>query len=249
MFLVFRNPQEIAQYVSEQLVKLVKNKPQAVLGLATGSTMEPVYERFCADAREQELDVSQLISFNLDEYLGLSPEHPQSYQYYMNKHLFERLNFAKQKTFLPYGTVEDIEAHCQEYSKKIADCGGIDLQLLGVGANGHIGFNEPGTPFNSRTHVVELSKQTRIDNGRFFDSMDEVPTQAVTIGLQDIMDAKAIILIATGKNKAQVMADLYASTTDEQMPASVLKNHNNVLFIVDKKAASKLPAEACRIIE
>ena len=249
MFLVFNDPQAVAQYVSERLVQLVKNKPQTILGLATGSTMEPVYQRFCRDAKEQGLDVSQLISFNLDEYIGLSPEHPQSYHYYMNHHLFDHLDFAKQKTFLPEGMPDDVDAHCQQYSQKIADHGGIDLQLLGVGSNGHIGFNEPGTPFNSRTHVVHLSEQTRLDNGRFFDSMDEVPSRAITMGMKDIMEAHEIVFIATGDNKAQVMLDLYESAVDEQMPASMLKEHKNTLFIVDKKAAALLPATACQFIE
>lgn len=249
MFLVFNDPQAIAQFVSERLVQLIKDKPQAILGLATGSTMEPVYQRFCQDAKAQGLDVSQLVSFNLDEYIGLSPEHSQSYHYYMNKHLFDHLDFAKQKTFLPEGKSEDVMAHCQAYSQKIADYGGIDLQLLGVGGNGHIGFNEPGTPFDSRTHVVELSEQTRIDNGRFFDSMEEVPTHAITMGMQDIMEAHEIIFIATGDNKAQVMADLYESAYDKQMPASMLKKHPKTLFIVDKKAAAKLPSAACQLMD
>lgn len=246
MFLVFKDPQAVAQFVSERLVQLIKDKPQAILGLATGSTMEPVYRRFCQDAKAQALDVSKLTSFNLDEYIGLSPEHPQSYHHYMNKHLFDHLDFAKQKTFLPDGRPDEVEAHCQQYSQKIADYGGIDLQLLGVGGNGHIGFNEPGTAFDSRTHVVELSLQTRIDNGRFFDSLDEVPTRAITMGMKDIMEAHEILFIATGDNKAQVMADLYESAYDEQMPASMLKKHPNTLFIIDEKAAVKLPATACQ---
>ncbi|MDO5667812.1 MAG: glucosamine-6-phosphate deaminase [Alcaligenaceae bacterium] len=249
MFLVFSDPLAVAQFVSERLVQLVQGKPQAILGLATGSTMEPVYQRFCQDAKAQALDVSKLISFNLDEYIGLSPEHPQSYHHYMNKHLFSHLDFAKQKTFLPEGKAVDVEAHCQQYSQKIADYGGIDLQLLGVGGNGHIGFNEPGTPFDSRTHVVQLSEQTRLDNGRFFDSVDEVPTRAITMGMLDIMEAHEIVFIATGDNKAQVMADLYESDFNEQMPASMLKKHPNTLFVVDKKAAAKLPVAACRFID
>ncbi|NLA51862.1 MAG: glucosamine-6-phosphate deaminase [Alcaligenaceae bacterium] len=249
MFLVFQEPQAIAQYVSERLVNLIKSKPHAVLGLATGSTMEPVYQQFCADAKEQGLDVSQLTSFNLDEYIGLSYEHPQSYHYYMNHYLFDHLSFAKQKTFLPDGLPENVEAHCQQYSQKIADYGGIDLQLLGVGSNGHIGFNEPGTPFNSRTHVVALCENTRIDNGRFFESMDEVPAHAITMGMQDIAEAKQIVFIATGDKKAQVMLDLYESEVDEQMPASMLKDHPNALFIIDKKAAALLPAAACEFID
>ncbi|AVL71498.1 glucosamine-6-phosphate deaminase [Oligella urethralis] len=244
MFLVFKDPSAVAQFVSERLVQLIKDKPAAILGLATGSTMEPVYARFCQDVKAQGLDVSQLSSFNLDEYIGLSADHPQSYHYYMNRYLFDHLNFAKSKTFVPDGTPVDVELHCEQYSQKIMDNGGIDLQLLGVGANGHIGFNEPGTPFDSRTHVIDLSVQTRIDNSRFFDSMDEVPTHAVTMGMKDIMEAKQILFIATGANKADVVAALYASDYDEQMPASMLKRHPNTLFIIDEKAAAQLPASA-----
>lgn len=248
MFLVFKDPQAVAQFVSERLVQLIKDKPEAILGLATGSTMEPVYERFCQDAKAQGLDVSKITSFNLDEYIGLSSDHPQSYHYYMNKFLFDHLDFAKHQTFVPDGTPEDVELHCEQYSQKIADYGGIDLQLLGVGGNGHIGFNEPGTSFESRTHVVELSDQTRIDNSRFFDSMDEVPSRAITMGMKDIMEAKQILFIATGPNKAQVVADLYASDYDEQMPASMLKKHPDTLFIIDEKAAAQLPPDAYQVM-
>lgn len=245
MFYVFPNPQTIAQYVSTRLIALIKEKPNAVLGLATGSTMEPVYEEFMSQVTLQDVSVSSLVTFNLDEYLGLGAEHPQSYHYYMRQHLFNRLAFAQHQTFLPDGVCIDPEEQCKQYSQKIAAVGGIDLQLLGIGTNGHIGFNEPGTSFRSRTHVVGLSEQTRLDNGRFFDSMDQVPTQAITLGLQDISEAKEIILIATGANKAQVMLDLYHSDIDENMPASIVKKHEAAIILVDEKAAQLLPAGAC----
>ena len=246
MFFILPNPQSIADYVSARLVDLISTKPQAVLGLATGSTMEPVYDRLTAQVTLEDIDVSQLITFNVDEYIGLGADHPQSYHYYMSEHLFNRLAFARHKTFLPDGLCVDLQEQCERYSRKIAEAGGIDLQLLGIGGNGHIGFNEPGTSFQSRTHVVDLSAQTRLDNGRFFASMDEVPTQAITLGLQDIIEAKQIILVATGNNKAQVMADLYYSAIDENMPASIIKQHNNAMIIVDEAAAKLLPSEACK---
>lgn len=245
MFYIFPNPQAIARFVSERLVRLIESKPNAVLGLATGSTMEPVYEQFMHQVVQEDIDVSQLLTFNLDEYIGLGASHPQSYHYYMRQHLFNRLAFVDHQTFLPDGLCADLEVQCLEYSRLIAEAGGIDLQLLGIGSNGHIGFNEPGTSFSSRTHVVPLSEQTRIDNGRFFENQDEVPTHAITLGLCDIMEAKEIILIATGQNKAQIMADLYKSAIDEKLPASIIKAHPRSLIIVDEAAAQYLPTEAC----
>ena len=244
MFYMYPDPQTIADQVSARFIRLIQEKPQIVLGLATGSTMEPIYERLIRQVIEQGIDVSQLTTFNLDEYIGLGPDHPQSYHYYMRQHLFDRLEFAKQHTFLPDGLCDDLQQQCQQYAAQIKKAGGIDIQLLGIGTNGHIGFNEPGTPFSSRTHVVDLTEQTRIDNGRFFDCKDQVPTQAITLGLQDIYEAKKIVLVATGANKAQVMADLYHSPVDESMPASIVKKHPDAIIIVDKAAAQLLPKEA-----
>lgn len=245
MFLLFPNPSAIAEYVTQRLIALIKQKPSAALGLATGSTMEPIYDLFSTQVAKQDINVSELTTFNLDEYLGLGAEHPQSYHFYMSQYLFNRVAFATHKTFLPDGLCTDLVEQCAHYSALIQQAGGIDLQLLGIGSNGHIGFNEPGTSFASRTHVVQLSEQTRLDNGRFFDSMDQVPTHAITLGLQDIAEAKQIFLIATGSNKAQIMADLYHSAVTETMPASVVKKHPNALIIVDEAAAALLPAEAC----
>lgn len=244
MFYMYPDPQTIADHVSARFISLIQKKPQIVLGLATGSTMEPIYERLITQVIDQKIDVSQLTTFNLDEYIGLGPDHPQSYHYYMRQHLFDRLAFAKQHTFLPDGLCDDLQQQCQQYAAQIKKVGGIDIQLLGIGSNGHIGFNEPGTSFSSRTHVVDLSEQTRIDNGRFFDCKDEVPTQAITLGLQDINEARKIILVATGANKAQVMADLYYSPVDESMPASIVKQHPDAIIIVDQAAAQLLPQEA-----
>lgn len=246
MFFTFPDSSAIAQFVAARMIRLIQNKSNAVLGLATGSTMEPVYKQFIKEVSQKNLDLSELTTFNLDEYLGLGMEHPQSYHFYMRQHLFNRLAFSLDKTYLPDGLCNDVEKQCRTYSKMIVQAGGIDLQLLGIGTNGHIGFNEPGTDFTSRTHVVDLSERTRIDNGRFFDSMDQVPTQAITLGLQDIIEAKEIILLATGLNKAQVMADLYDSQVDESMPASIIKRHPNAMIIVDHDAATLLPVGACK---
>ena len=205
--------------------------------------MEPVYAHFLRLLEQRPLDLSQLTTFNLDEYIGLAAAHPQSYRYYMCQYLFNKVNIPDERVHLPNGLVEDVESACQAYSAAIKTLGGLDLQLLGIGSNGHIGFNEPYTPFSSRTHMVELSEQTRIDNGRFFSDQSEVPTHAITLGLQDIMEAKEILLVATGRHKASIIAELYHSAPDEALPASVVKQHANITIVLDREAAALLPQE------
>ncbi|NLY14041.1 MAG: glucosamine-6-phosphate deaminase [Gammaproteobacteria bacterium] len=241
MYKIFDTVDEVSHYTAQRLLDKIKALPSAVLGLATGSTMEPVYAQLIKYIQHAPLDLSRLTTFNLDEYIGLSAQHPQSYNYYMYQHLFNQLNIPAQNVHLPDGLTTDIEATCQAYSQAISKRGGLDLQLLGIGTNGHIGFNEPKTCFNSRTHVVELSEQTRIDNGRFFSDQAEVPTHAVTMGIQDILEAKEVILVATGKNKADIMAKLFNSPIDEELPASALKKHNNLTIVLDREAAALLP--------
>ncbi len=164
----------------------------------------------------------------------------------MYQHLFNRLNIPAQNIHLPDGLANNIEQACQAYSGAIKAMGGLDLQLLGIGSNGHIGFNEPQTCFNSRTHVVELSEQTRIDNGRFFTDQNEVPTHAITMGIKDILDAKEVILVATGRNKTEIMAQLFNSGIDEALPASALKQHHNLTIVLDREAAALLPEQALK---
>lgn len=241
MYKIFDTVDEVSHYTAQRLLDKIKALPSAVLGLATGSTMEPVYAQLIQCIQHAPLDLSRLTTFNLDEYIGLSAQHPQSYNHYMYQHLFNQLNIPAQNVHLPDGLTTDIEATCQAYSQAISNRGGLDLQLLGIGTNGHIGFNEPKTCFNSRTHVVELSEQTRIDNGRFFSDQTEVPTHAVTMGIQDILEAKEVILVATGKNKADIMAKLFSSPIDEELPASALKKHNNLTIVLDREAAALLP--------
>lgn len=241
MYKIFDTVDEVSHYTAQRLLDKIKALPSAVLGLATGSTMEPVYAQLIKCIQHAPLDLSRLTTFNLDEYIGLSAQHPQSYNHYMYQHLFNQLNIPAQNVHLPDGLTTDIEATCQAYSQAISKRGGLDLQLLGIGTNGHIGFNEPKTCFNSRTHVVELSEQTRIDNGRFFSDQTEVPTHAVTMGIQDILEAKEVILVATGKNKADIMAKLFSSPIDEELPASALKKHNNLTIVLDREAAALLP--------
>lgn len=241
MYLIFPDTRSVADYVSTVLINKIKHKPDIVLGLATGGTMEPIYERFVAQARAQQLDVSQLTSFNLDEYVGLSADHPKSYAAYMHEHLFRHLGFDASRHYLPDGQTQSIEEHCRQFSGLMQQCGGIELQLLGVGSNGHIGFNEPGTPFDSRCHMVQLSERTRIDNSRFFAKGAIVPAHAITMGMQDIMDAREILLVATGEAKAEIVSRFHDSDVTEGIPFTILKRHPNAKIILDSAAASLLP--------
>lgn len=244
MFYIFPTPQAIAEHLSGVLLQKIQSNPKSVLGLATGSTMEPIYAAFINQAKSAGLNLSEITTFNLDEYIGLAPEHPQSYYHFMQTHFFRPAGICTSQVSLPSGMCVDIEEECLNYAQKIQNAGGLDLQLLGIGTNGHIGFNEPGTPFNSVTHVVDLSENTRRDNGRFFEDKNQVPTKAITMGIKEIMSAKEVVLVATGNHKAEVMANLYASTSDEQMPASILKEHRQIKIFIDEAAASLLPMEA-----
>lgn len=241
MFLIFPDVSSIADYVSAALINKIADKPDIVLGLATGGTMEPIYEHFVRQARQRQLDVSRLTSFNLDEYVGLSPDHPKSYAAYMHEHLFRHLGFDHSRHYLPDGEAQNLEEYCREFSEKVRQHGGIELQLLGVGGNGHIGFNEPGTPFDSRCHVVELSERTRIDNSRFFAENAIVPASAITMGMQDIMDAREILLVATGESKAAIVAEYHQNGVTKDIPFTILKQHPQAQIVLDEAAARLLP--------
>lgn len=243
MYKIFDTVDEVSQYTAQRLLDTIQAKPEAVLGLATGGTMEPVYARLVGMLEQSPVDLSRLTTFNLDEYIGLSASHTQSYRYYMGQHLFDKLSLPRESVHLPDGTAEDIDAACRAYSTAIQASGGLDLQLLGIGSNGHIGFNEPHTDFTCRTHAIALSEQTRRDNGRFFSDQSEVPTHALTLGIQDILEAEEIMLVATGPKKAGIMAELYHSGVDEALPASALKQHHNVIVVMDSEAAALLPQQ------
>lgn len=245
MLHIFPDANAIAEYVSHILIERVRRQPDIVLGLATGGTMEPVYARFVHDARRQQVDVSRLTSFNLDEYVGLSADHPKSYAAYMQAHLFRHLRFDDARLHLPDGLAPGLDRHCREYSLRMQQCGGIDLQLLGVGGNGHIGFNEPGTPFDSCCHVVQLSERTRQDNSRFFQEGAIVPASAITMGMHEIMQARQILLLATGESKADIVAQWYGHDVTEAIPFTALKRHRSARILIDEAAASLLP-EAVR---
>ncbi|MEY1661049.1 glucosamine-6-phosphate deaminase [Isoalcanivorax beigongshangi] len=244
MYLIFDDVQDVARYTARQLYRVMARRPRAVLGLATGGTMEPVYAELLALLAQQPLELSGLSTFNLDEYVGLSPCHSQSYAYYMDQHLFRHLPLAAGQARVPNGIAADLAAESSGYSGAIAAAGGLDLQLLGVGSNGHIGFNEPGTPFDAGTHVVELSEQTRHDNARFFDAGEVVPCRAITMGLRDILQARELLFVATGRSKAPIMEAIHGSAPSEQIPATAIKTHARSCIVLDAAAAERLPAAA-----
>ncbi|MFT3984863.1 MAG: glucosamine-6-phosphate deaminase [Lachnospiraceae bacterium] len=215
-------------------------KPDCVLGLATGSTPIGAYEQLIKKYQEGELDFSQVSSVNLDEYKGLSPENDQSYRNFMDQHLFLHINIKPENTFVPNGLEPDSEKACADYNRIISERGGIDLQLLGLGLNGHIGFNEPSDIFEKETHCVNLSESTIQANARFFASIDEVPKQAYTMGIQTIMQARKVVLIATGRAKAQIMKDAFFGPVTPRVPASILQFHSDVTVVCDEDAVSYL---------
>ncbi len=213
-------------------------KPDAVLGLATGESPIGTYKQLIEWYNKGDLDFSEIHTVNLDEYKGLSPENPQSYAYYMSTNLLNHVNIPKENTNIPNGLEDDSEVECARYDNILHSLGGIDLQLLGIGGNGHIGFNEPGNNFNKETHCVTLTENTIQANARFFDSIDDVPKYAYTMGIKNIMQAKGILLIASGAAKAQALYDSFYGPITPSVPGSILQLHNNVTVIADEAALS-----------
>ncbi len=216
-------------------------KPDCVLGLATGSTPIGTYEQLIRWYEKGDLDFSQVRTINLDEYKGLSPENDQSYRYFMNEHLFRHININLDHTHVPNGLESDPVKACEDYNRIIRENGGVDLQLLGLGLNGHIGFNEPGAAFEKETHCVEIKKSNIDVNTRVFDHMDLVPKQVYTVGIKTIMQAKKIVVIASGENKADIIAKAFWGPIPPSVPASVLQLHNDVVLVGDEAALSKIP--------
>ena len=215
-------------------------KPNLVLGLATGSTPIGTYQELIRMHEAGELDFSKVVTFNLDEYVGLPSTHNQSYHYFMHENLFNGVNINPANVHVPSGVVKDFQRYCQWYEDEIAKFGGVDLQVLGIGSDGHIGFNEPGTSLASRTMVVTLTEETIQDNSRFFDRMEDVPRFAITMGVGTIMEAKHCLLVANGEKKADPVAALVEGPITSQVTASALQMHPNATVIVDEAAASKL---------
>ena len=238
MELIIATKEEINQIVSKEIIDLINKNNNCILGLATGSTPEGVYKLLVEAYNKKEVSFQNVKSFNLDEYVGLEETHNQSYRYFMNNHLFNHIDIKLENTHIPSN--KDDENNLEIYDQKIKEAGGIDIQILGIGSNGHIAFNEPGTSFNSNTHIVTLKESTINDNSRFFNSIDEVPKQAITMGLNSIMQAKKIILIAFGKNKQEAIYKMMALDPSEELPASILQNHPNVTIYCDEDAASLL---------
>lgn len=226
------------------IVEQIRRKPASVLGLATGGTPERTYELLVEKVDAGHLSFSQATTFNLDEYVGLRPDHPQSYHAYMRSRLFGATDFDAERTHLPNGTANDLPDAGRQYEALIAEAGGIDLQLLGLGANGHIGFNEPGATEDSRTRVVDLTEETIAANARFFDSPEDVPRRALTMGIATILEAREIVLIATGESKAEAVERALCGPVTPQMPASFLQRHPSVMFALDEAAASLLDKRA-----
>lgn len=236
---VFETSELASNFAAEIVAKRIKDNPKLVLGLATGSTPLQLY-RELVNCYNDGLDFSELTTFNLDEYVGLEGSHNQSYRYFMDHNLFNLINIKKENTHVLSGVASDLELECREFDNMIDCAGGIDVQILGVGPNGHIGFNEPGHYLNASTHITELSEATISANQRFFGNRDLVPTQAVTMGVGSIFKAKHILVLAFGSNKARVLASLAGDYIDPMIPITLLKLHPNVDLILDQAAAKFL---------
>ncbi len=229
----------VSQRASEFIIEQIKHKPNTTLGLATGSTPVRLYEKLIEAYEHKEISFKDVKSYNLDEYIGINRNHPQSYYQYMHKHLFSKIDMKDEHIYIPNNDIDQLEENAKKYNNAL-NKSFIDLQILGIGSNGHIGFNEPGTPFGKETFIVELDEQTRKDNMRFFNSLSEVPKYAITMGIKNIMRSKCIILMASGIEKADVIYEMIHGSVTEDLPASVLQLHPNVIVIVDEQAGSKL---------
>ena len=237
--IVVKNSNEIASEALKVMLETVKSNSKAVIGLATGSSPIGLYESMIADHVNSGTSYADIRTVNLDEYVGLDEKSEQSYIYFMNDNLFKSVNLNKNNINLPNGMNADMQVECDNYTALLNSMP-QDIQLLGIGANGHIGFNEPGTSFDSTTHIVELEEGTRIDNARFFNSLDEVPKFAITMGIANIMNAKKILVVANGKNKAKAVFEMVKGKVSENCPASILQKHKDVVLVIDESAASLL---------
>lgn len=221
-----------ANIISAQVIL----KPDSVLGLATGSTPIGIYRQLVTWYDKSDLDFDKVRTVNLDEYSGLSPDHPQSYRTYMDNHLFNHVNIRHENTHLPDGLAEDPQAECRRYDQLISDLGGIDMQLLGIGHNGHIGFNEPDEAFGKMTHLVRLNERTVKANTRFFENSDQVPGFAYTMGIRAIMQARKILLVVNGNDKAEILYQSLTGPVTPSVPASILQLHPDVTVVADESA-------------
>lgn len=237
---VFRTCEEASAYAADLVEAVIRKRPDCVLGLATGSTPEGLYAELVRRHQTDSLDFSQVKSINLDEYIGLTGDHNQSYRYFMDSHLMNHVNIDRANTFVPNGTAVDLEAECRAYDQKWLDLGGTDIQVLGIGPNGHIGFNEPGEILHADTHIEVLTQETIDANARFFASADEVPRRAITMGMRDIMSAQQLIVLAFGAGKAEAIARFNDDQVTPDCPVTFIKLHPNATLIVDEAAAALL---------
>jgi glucosamine-6-phosphate deaminase len=224
--------QKAARYVAAEILL----KPDCLLGLATGSTPIGTYQELIRIHQQEGLSFQKVRTVNLDEYYGLPASHEQSYRYFMQETLFDHIDICPDNTHVPDGLTEDPQAYGRQYDELIVALGGIDLQLLGIGSNGHIAFNEPGSYFTAQTRLVDLNANTIEDNSRFFESKDDVPRQAISMGMKSILDSKRIVILASGAGKAQAIKDMLEGPVDPMLPASILQLHSNVTLIADKAA-------------
>ncbi len=230
--------------MSKKAAAIVRNqiilKPDCVLGLATGDTPIGMYKELIKMHESKEVDFADVTTFNLDEYCKLNQENTQSYYYYMNHNFFKHINVKKENTYIPNGAAQDINEECRNYERQIKNKGGIDLQVLGIGANGHIGFNEPDIKFEAETHLVKLDKMTIEANSRFFSSKDEVPTTAISMGIETIMKSRMLVLLANGEIKADAIYKTVKGKICPEVPASIIQLHPNATMIIEKNAAKLL---------
>lgn len=225
---------------AEVVIDQIRRKPDSTIGFATGSTPKGLYDRLIEAHKTRGLDFSKLTTFNLDEYVGLPPSHDQSYAHYMWTNLFDHVNVDPSKIHIPHGMADDIDEHCRWYERRIEEAGGIDLQILGIGANGHIAFNEPGSSLGSRTRIKTLTSKTVEDNARFFDDPDRVPEYALTMGVGTIMEAEEVLLLANGTNKAPAIQKTLEGPITAMVPASMMQLHRFAHLVIDETAAGEL---------
>ncbi|KON85462.1 glucosamine-6-phosphate deaminase [Sporosarcina globispora] len=230
---------EMSQKAAELLIDRIRRSPGINLGLATGGTPVGLYAQMVNDHQKNHTSYRDVTTFNLDEYMGLSGEDPNSYRLFMDKHLFNHIDIQKSNTHVPIGDTDNPNQQCSDYENLIERHGGIDLQVLGIGSNGHIGFNEPGTSFHSETHIVELTPSTREANARYFNSLNEVPSHAISMGIASIMRSREIVLLVSGDAKRDALEHLLQGDVNESFPASILKTHPAVTIIADEAAIGK----------
>jgi len=230
----------MSERAAEIVTHQIRKKPDSVIGFATGSTPLGLYQRLAQNHQARGLDFSKITTFNLDEYVGLPPSHNQSYHYFMWTNLFDHINVDPSKVHIPQGMADDIDDFCQWYERRIEQAGGLDLQILGIGANGHIAFNEPGSSLGSRTRIKTLTEETTQNNARFFDDPDEVPRYAITMGVGTIMAAKTVLLLSSGESKANAIRATLEGPITAMVPATIVQLHQRAYVIIDEAAASKL---------